>query len=51
MLVFRPSTIFTTTLQGYLYVLTNMPTPSLLLLHNLSRIIFGSTHNQKANLK
>ena len=51
MLVCKPSTEFRTTLQGYLYVLTHLPTPPLSLLCNLLRIIFGSTHTQSAMTK
>ena len=51
MLVYKPSTKFSTTLQVYLYVLTHLPTPPLLLLYNLLRIIFGRIHTQSANVK
>ena len=51
MLICKPSTIFPTTLQGYLYVLTRLSTPPFLLLYNLSRVTFGSTHTQSAMTK
>ena len=35
MLLCKPSTIFPTTLQDYLYVLTHIPTSPLFLLYNL----------------
>ena len=43
--------IFLTTLQGYLYVLTHLPTRPLSSLYKLSRISFSSKHTQSAMTK